>query len=557
MYDRVVVATADEVFGDGFGAVADKVADEMARGSSRETAMSVKRLRALLARRAAGPGDLFIIDLSLPEGGGATTDGFGAAFALAAELQDGADPPATILLAALAAPELRKRVDVMPRCRVFEVPDAATDFFHAVALARALARLPAAGRAAAPEPKAARKRYALLDLDVRAGGEVRATLKLRGEDRDDSRDRTATFRIDPDRLKELAARSSALRDEFSAKLERGAEWSAYVDLWHARYQELGTAVSNLLDTSQFAALYALAEDRAGKNARVRFNLDGESFGVCWEAAFKGTSWMAVDTTVIRRVSDADGRSEAQLDGGDGRLDVLVVESDPAPDARYDGPQDAQWRAEWKEKARRGFPRVPGLPQERAVFEKLDGRPNFSARILRSQDRAGRFDLRQELRDELLSPRDRPYDVVHFAGHAICPDTGPDARGYLVLAGRPNNYALPIGVFAEWLAEAGVRLAYLSCCRSAAPRATFELARKRIPLALGFSWDLDGGGAAEFAEEFYGRLLDNDLRVCRAFQETKAALHDLHRTGSPIWASPVLVTQPMEWLDVERCLGAVS
>jgi hypothetical protein len=172
-----------------------------------------------------------------------------------------------------------------------------------------------------------------------------------------------------------------------------------------------------------------------------------------------------------------------------------------------------------------------------------------------------FALKEEV-EAALAPVDptipgqrRRFDIVHFAGHAVFPNPDdPDARGYLVFAGKPFNYTVPLGTFAQWLARAGVRMVYLSCCSGSAARATLDLADNLVPMALGFSWDLEGLGAVRFAQTFYTSLLANKLKVCTAFQETKTAMYRDHRDGDPIWAAPVLVTQPNDWSRVELCLG---
>jgi len=152
-------------------------------------------------------------------------------------------------------------------------------------------------------------------------------------------------------------------------------------------------------------------------------------------------------------------------------------------------------------------------------------------------------------DKRLRADDRPrFDVVHFAGHAIFEDDNYRNRGYLVFGDEPYTDMVPMSEFADWLRQAGVQMVYLSCCRSSAARAAFDLANEGIPLTIGFTWDLDSRLAADFADAFYGELLKNDLKVCDAFQSARRALSARHREDDPIWTSPVLVAQPEDWLS---------
>jgi CHAT domain-containing protein len=154
----------------------------------------------------------------------------------------------------------------------------------------------------------------------------------------------------------------------------------------------------------------------------------------------------------------------------------------------------------------------------------------------------------------LSEKSRRYDIVHFAGHALFAE-GPeqDARGYLVFSGFPKPEAVPISIVASWLADAGVQLVYLSCCQSSASSAALEFARNSIPMAIGFHWDLDDSKAPVFAKQFYEELLKAKLKVCPAVSKARLELYNKHLAGDPIWASPILIAQPMNWIQVEGVL----
>jgi hypothetical protein len=73
------------------------------------------------------------------------------------------------------------------------------------------------------------------------------------------------------------------------------------------------------------------------------------------------------------------------------------------------------------------------------------------------------------------------------------------------------------------------------------------------MAIGFHWDLDDSKAPVFAREFYKELLDSKLKVCPAISKARKKLFIEHDKGDPIWASPVLIAQPMNWIEVEGVL----
>jgi len=135
----------------------------------------------------------------------------------------------------------------------------------------------------------------------------------------------------------------------------------------------------------------------------------------------------------------------------------------------------------------------------------------------------------------------------------------DRRGYLVFSGKPgdNPTAVPIGVMAQWLGDSGVQLVYLSCCRSSSGDAATELAALKVPLTIGFNWNLDDAKAVDFATKFYHELVDAGFKVCEAFRKARHALHQLFSGGDPIWAAPVLIAQPNEWTRVEGVLRPVT
>jgi hypothetical protein len=266
-----------------------------------------------------------------------------------------------------------------------------------------------------------------------------------------------------------------------------------------------------------------------------------------------------DMSAIGRPSSAS----AQIDVTKGVLKLLIIESDVPDGSSPRGPSDPLWEKYWS--SLKG--RLPALPHLKKEINMLRG----LARARGGLDRAGKPQPHVEV--EVLSPRGgrsladivedrlrdrtRPYDIVHFAGHALfAPSLVPqDSRGYLVLSGEPGGRprAVPVANFAEWLDGSGVQLVFLSCCRSSSAAAASELAARNVLLTIGFNWDLDDEKAVEFARDFYTELLASQFKACEAFGKARRKLHRTFDGGDPIWAAPVLIAQPDEWARVEGVL----
>src|SRR5262249_27212822 len=87
--------------------------------------------------------------------------------------------------------------------------------------------------------------------------------------------------------------------------------------------------------------------------------------------------------------------------------------------------------------------------------------------------------------------------------------------------------------------------------SSAVQAAKEFADNKVPMTIGFSWDLDDSKAVDFTHFFYQELLtEARLKVCPAFRAARRKLHKQYEGGDPIWASPVLLAQPVNWVKVE-------
>jgi hypothetical protein len=375
------------------------------------------------------------------------------------------------------------------------------------------------------------------------------------------------LRLDQSELQELIAQSKVLKGNLSKWQQDPIRWKRHYEHWHADYSSLGERVSRLLwGSTSFAKYYNRGHGAARGNVRVRFNLEQPWFDGLWEAIFgeNNDRSLILDNTIVRRVAQrgesgvfTDGTG--QIDTDDGVLNVLVIKSNVAPGSTPKGPSDPLWRKYWKSYKGK-LPELKHLDEEVQVLKDLEqvkGNKKLQVNVDVIGDKpplAGEaWSLAAELESRLIK-ESRRYDIVHFAGHALFAE-GPeqDARGYLVFSGYPDPEAVTISKVAKWLAKAGVQLVYLSCCRSSAASAALEFARRDIPMAIGFHWDLDDSKAPVFAKEFYKELLGTKLKVCPAIGKARSTLHDDYDRGDPIWASPVLIAQPMDWGQVEDVL----
>jgi CHAT domain len=388
------------------------------------------------------------------------------------------------------------------------------------------------------------------------------------------------LKLNQNQVDDLVKESQALAERMNKARGRKQRWQRYSQEWSAEYQRLGERIGNLLWPTIFSRMYSHGYAASNGNVRLRFNLDLPYFDGAWEAIYdqlhKNFVMLGNTVTVARRANQfslphacANGEphsAPAQIDVANGVLKVLIIESDVPDRSTPDGPSDPLWERYWN--SLRG--KLSALPHIKREVERLRG----LARARGGTDKAGRPQPRVEV--EVLSPRvgkslaeiverrlkdhTRPYNIVHFAGHALFA-RGPvphDRRGYLVFSGAQGGPpdAVPIATVADWLEGSGVQLVYLSCCRSSSAAAAIELAARNVPLTIGFNWDLDDGKAVEFARDFYSELLDAEFKVCHAFGKARRNLHGYFAGGDPIWAAPVLIAQPDDWMQVEGVLRPV-
>jgi len=415
---------------------------------------------------------------------------------------------------------------------------------------------------ALPESTAGSK-FALIEVDLPTNlNMAMVRLEIHANGRVDQRSEASALQLKKSEVLQLMTECKSLKKKL-------ANWYAHperlYDRWQHEYKRLADRLGKLLwRTESFSALYDQGFGTANGNVRVRFNLERPWFDGLWEALPKRgseTRCLMLDNTITRRARQTTlglfptgpGRSGAQ--GGALRILAIAsnVENGAIPESKL-GPR-------WK-----GGPlrKLGHLDDEIRELRALSGRRIPTADAVQAEVvvdvlpaaapvPGSRWSLMDDTKDKLTTAS-QGYDIVHFAGHAIFAE-GPkgDGRGYLVFSGHPRPQAVPIQAVATWLADAGVQLVYLSCCRSSAALVALEFARNNIPMAIGFHWDVDDSKAPVFAKEFYQELLKSRLKVCPAISRARLNLFNGSSGGDPIWASPVLIAQPMDWIQVEGVL----
>lgn len=385
--------------------------------------------------------------------------------------------------------------------------------------------------------------------------------------------------LNENQLDEIMNESRALADCMDKARVHPTVWQQYVTRWRDDYKRLGERIGDLLWPTVFGARFWMSRTASKGNLRLRFNLAPRYFEGAWEALYDrqitNNFVMLEGVTVARRsnsvvetpmIGESSVADRIAVD--DGVLNILIIASNVPDNSTPEGPADPLWEAFWS-RLGGGLPALPHIEREVAMLQELEragrgvvkaGRrlPRVKVEVLSS--RPG--EPLAKIVEDRLKDRSRPYDVVHFAGHALFDRNAAqncDRRGYLVFSGAPGMRptAVPIGSVAEWLRDSGVQLVYLSCCRSSSFDAASELAALKVPLTIGFNWNLDDAKAIDFATNFYTELVAARFRVGEAFRKARHALHKYFSGGDPIWAAPVLIAQPSEWTRVESALRPVT
>lgn len=363
--------------------------------------------------------------------------------------------------------------------------------------------------------------------------------------------------LDSGEMNDLVEESRKLTDRISRGLGT-LDWN-----WKHDYMMLGERIHKLVFRGKASELFGFAKGMVDGGVRLRFSLDEPVFDGLWEAVFDRADnrFLMLDNTVTRRAVLSDYRFNNRFEFENGVLNVLAVKSLVSNDTVPVGPRDRFWEecfGHVKLNALQHLDREIDVLKRledgsKSASKRKDSLPEIRLKVLSAGGK--RRSLADILERELAENPDK-YDVLHFAGHALFAgrDRVHDERGYLIFSGNPSPIAVPIGTVAGWLANTSIKLVYLSCCRSSASQVAVEFARQQVPMTIGFSWDLDDEKAVDFARQFYAELQKAHLNVCSAFCRARQKLHQWHNGADPIWASPVLVAQPLEWTHVENNLG---
>jgi hypothetical protein len=587
MFDRVIVAFGEKQTRRSWKELVEIQAETLLVPRDQIAACrDAETVRNMLIMRVDAR-DLIVIDALLPES--EDEDGQkSAALNLIADLQAKRPPPACILVgsnnsinsnfsaAAVDWPLFAVLLEVTP-----EQSDLSQDLeIVARALASKRDRATHEQAAAAPSsPQIPGAPWALLEVHLNGMASNCRLETGRGSRVLEKKEYPLT--LDQAELNQVVEKSRGLRRKISELLNDKSEWSRYVSQWRHEYEDLGRSVHRLVSRDKFQYFWGQATKEAGEDVRLRFVLDDEAYDGLWESIFDPhEEWLMLKSTIARRARGAE--RQYRLDGSDGIVRMLAIASNVPDETTVMGPDNAGWANFWngyytpiKESFWRKHRRLPRLNEILGALPEIDEEmevlttlkrqiverrrtPQLATKvdltILRSEDEADPRPLAKRTEEALTCGGTR-FDVVHFAGHALFNDAGgPHERGYLVFGGSPHTHMVPVSEFALWLHKAGTQMVYLSCCRSSAARAAFALAREGIPLAIGFTWDLDSHLAVRFACAFYSKLLENNLKVCKAFQSARRMLQAKYEYDDPIWASPVLVAQPDEWHRVENYMN---
>jgi hypothetical protein len=138
---------------------------------------------------------------------------------------------------------------------------------------------------------------------------------------------------------------------------------------------------------------------------------------------------------------------------------------------------------------------------------------------------------------LTAPGQGP-DVVHYCGHSYYDEAS--GKGYLFFPGQQIE-TLELDVFSAWLTQTS--FLFLSGCQSSQQGFVFQLARRQVPVVLGFRCPIYDDSALEFTKQFYTALFEGDCAYCfeRAFLSARRAMKELDSTNR-IWAAPMLIVQ---------------
>lgn len=212
-----------------------------------------------------------------------------------------------------------------------------------------------------------------------------------------------------------------------------------------------------------------------------------------------------------------------------------------------------------------FERLKHSLEEKKPWQPFPDRPDLAYQvalpvsevtILRLEDSEEPLSLRLERALTENRPPERRYDILHFAGHSFALDLKEGEKDCLLVlpsSDRTRAEAVTMSELSTWLQASGAQFVYLSCCaglpsRGGSPAAASSaaiaqiLTQKRIPVALGFRWDVEDDKAYEFAAQFYVALLAEGRSFDEAMKSARQKIYDESDTLRTLWAAPVLLLQ---------------
>jgi hypothetical protein len=194
--------------------------------------------------------------------------------------------------------------------------------------------------------------------------------------------------------------------------------------------------------------------------------------------------------------------------------------------------------------KRAFAEIPGAGEEVAWLEDflVKNRERLrigTVRVLRYADDPGGERTFAAAVEQAL--RERAWRLVHYAGHSAKAGNG---HGYLVTGGEDGDL-VDAEQFGEWASKA--QFVFLSSCESVDSYFVLRLVDRHVPAVIGYRWKIDDQTAREFAQRFYGRLLDDrasNRYLEYAYLHAKRDLYGRTDGSRAVWAAPMLVMQMM-------------
>ncbi len=184
-----------------------------------------------------------------------------------------------------------------------------------------------------------------------------------------------------------------------------------------------------------------------------------------------------------------------------------------------------------------------IPKVMAEAEKLftyfnenSARFNIAKVGMVTPDQDGRFN--EPLK--ALLHEGTSWDLIHYAGHTYFDPRSK--KGYFFFPSETGPKSVPSDLFSQQLRfHNKTQFIYLSSCESAGTDFVLGLARQMIPSIIGFRWEIEDDKAADYADQFYKKLFEENRSLPLAFLETRQAMYERYYDNR-IWAAAMLIIQ---------------